>query len=505
MSFIVDASGRPYQSTVSANSFGALYEGGSNADRFGSWGLSGAGPNAELGGIINLKKRARQSERNNPSASGAIDAFVSNLVGTSISPSWQLENLFQKEEIESLWFDSQQQLDFVGFSDFYGQLELMCRAMIRDGEAFAVIHELAPSLQRYVPIQIQPIESDHIDPVYNDISPEGNEIRFGIEWKGGRPYKYWIYNNHPGEVFLTADNLSRIGVLAEDVLHVFRQRRPGQCRGVTWLASVITKLHDINIYDDAEVVRKKVAALWGGFIYQDNQLPNPTANPFGGRPGSQNNGVQNIELKAGHFPVLRDGMKIAFSESSDVGNNYSEFMKTQFRLIARGIGITYEQLTGDLAGVTYSSIRSGLIEFRRLCETIVARTLVFQYCRPVINRWIQSAVLNGCLKTITPAEYLKNQRMFHRVDWHPHGWDFTDPVKDRVAEQMDIRNGIKSRRQVVAKRNGSIEVVDRENREDLQRAVDNGLLYDCYPSQTSGTGQTQKVVEKTIMQSTETK
>ncbi|CAG36311.1 phage portal protein [Desulfotalea psychrophila] len=505
MGSIVDMHGRPFAQASSSGGFGPLYEGASTADRIGTWGLSPAGPNVGQNGIIAIKKRSRQSERNNPTANGAIDAFVSNLVGTAISPAWQIDNLLQKEELESLWQDSQKQLDYVGFTDFYGQLELICRSMVRDGEGLAVIHELQPSLDNIVPIQIQPLESDHLDPNFNDISPEGNEIRFAIEWKAGKRYRYWLYDNHPGEVFLCADNIRRIPVPAADVLHVFRLKRAGQCRGSGWLGSVITKLHDIDVYDDAELVRKKAAALWGGFIYQDNQVASTSSNPFGGTPGARSNGVQSIELKAGHFPVLRDGMKIAFSESADVGNNYKEFMKTQFRLIARGIGITYEQLTGDLEGVTYSSIRSGLIEFRRLCETIIARTLVFQYCRPIVDRWIRAAILNGCLKTITPGEYLANPRLFHRVDWHPHGWDFTDPVKDRVAELMDIRSGIKSRRQVVAKRNGSVEVVDRENREDLQRAVDNGLVYDCYPGQTTGSGAIQKVSEQVILQSLETK
>jgi capsid protein len=42
-------------------------------------------------------------------------------------------------------------------------------------------------------------------------------------------------------------------------------------------------------------------------------------------------------------------------------------MRQQLRAIAMGMGITYEQLTGDLTNVNYSSIRAGLIEFRRRC------------------------------------------------------------------------------------------------------------------------------------------
>lgn len=496
---ILDHRGNPTSSAMSQD-IGPLYEAGSTSARMGFWGLSGSGPNAGQGGLAAVRKRSRQSERNNPSVKGAIDSFVSNMVGVAITPEWQLDNADQKKELKSLWDDSQEQLDYMGYTNFYGQQELVARSMVRDGESLAVVHELPPSVKRYVPIQFQLLEADHLDPAYNDISPDGNEIRHSIEFKNGRPVKYWVYDNHPGENTLVSSGFNRTPIDRDDLFHVFRLTRAGQCRGLGFLATVITKLHDIDIYDDAEVVRKKVAALWGGFIYQDSALD---PSNMGGKPGKKENGTQSIELKAGTFPVLRNGMKIAFNETADVGNNYKEFMRVQFRRIARGIGITYEQLTGDLEGVNYTSLRAGLIEFRRLCETIVARTLVFQYCRPAVDRWIRCAVLNGALTTITPAQYLANVREFHRVDWHPHGWAFTDPVKDRVAELMDVRDGLDSRRKQAARRNRSVENIDQENAEDMKRAIALELAYDCYPGQTDKSGTMQKIQEKTILESTE--
>ncbi|KJS00967.1 MAG: hypothetical protein VR65_10790 [Desulfobulbaceae bacterium BRH_c16a] len=479
-----------------------MYEGASTADRIGDWGLSSAGPNAAaFRNLTALRKRSRDFERNNPTAKGGIDSFVANLVGTDISPSWNLDNQDQKDELQQLWDDSQLEADFYGISDFYGTQEIACRSVVRDGEVLGRFHDVDPDFGLIVPLQVQLLESDHLDAGYNDISPEGNEIRFGIEWRKGRRYKYWLYADHPGETFLTSSDLSRIAVDASDIAHVFRPLRAGQARGVSWLAPIIVKLHEIDVYDDAEVVRKKASALWGGFIYSDNPITDRT---MGGKPLSRENGVQSMRLEPGTFPVLRNGQKVAFTETADVGNNYLDFMKLQFRIIARGLGITYEQLTGDLAGVTYTSLRAGLIEFRRLCETIIARTLVFQYCRPYINRWIKTAVLNGATKTISVSHYLKNPRLFHRVDWHLDGWDFTDPVKDRVAELMDIRNGIETRGQKIAKRGGNIDRVDRQNQAEQKKAAERGLIYDCYPSQTTQSGTLQKVEEQIVIDSAKT-
>ena len=45
-------------------------------------------------------------------------------------------------------------------------------------------------------------------------------------------------------------------------------------------------------------------------------------------------------------------------------------MRLQLHAIAAGVGLTYELLTGDLSQVNYSSIRAGLIEFRRRMEAL---------------------------------------------------------------------------------------------------------------------------------------
>lgn len=491
---ILNASGQP-QPLSAASSL--LYEGASTGERMGNWGLSSAGPNAALKSLGSIRKRTREFERNNPTVKGTLDSFTSNLVGTDISPSWVLDNEAQREELQLLWEDSQLEADFYGLSDFYGTQEIVCRSMIRDGEVLGLLHDVDPAMGLVVPLQVQLLEADHLDVNYNDISPDGNEIRFGIEYQNGRRKRYWPYANHPGEVFLTADNISRVPVDAADMLHVFRPLRAGQARGMGWLAPIIVKLHDIDIYDDAEVVRKKAAALWGGFIYSDGPVDGRT---LGANKTTATSGAPtSIQLAPGSFPVLKNGMKVAFNETADVGNNYLDFFRVQFRQAARGVGITYEMLTGDLTGVNYTSLRAGLIEFRRLCETIIARTLIFQYNRPYINRWVRTAVLNGATSTISVGEYMRNPRRFHRVDWHLDGWDFTDPVKDRVAEKMDIRNGIETRGMKIARRGGtSAARIDRINKGERDQADTMGLVYDCYPSQTAGTGTLQKIEDRVI-------
>jgi len=340
---VLDSGGVP---VTASSTFGSAYEGASMSDRMGDWGMSSGGPSADMGSISGLRRRARTLERNNPNAKKGIDSFVSNMVGTDISPSWpDIKKDEQREEIQALWDDSQAEADYYGVSDFYGTIDIVCRSMVRDGEGLSRFHDVHPSEGLIVPLQVQLLEGDHLDLTCNDISPEGNDIRYGIEWKNGRRYKYWIYRDHPGEMFIQGTDLTRVGVSAQDMAHVFRPLRADQARGISWMAPIILKLHDIDQYSDFEIQRKKAAALFGGFIYKDQTLTRTSKSPIGGDSFAYAGGVQKIKIGGSTFPLLSGSDRIEFSQSADVGNNYFDFMRTEFRMIAAGLGITYEMLS----------------------------------------------------------------------------------------------------------------------------------------------------------------
>ena len=139
------------------------------------------------------------------------------------------------------------------------------------------------------------------------------------------------------------------------------------------------------------------------------------------------------------------------------------------------MGITYEQLSGDLTEVNYSSIRAGLIEFRRRCAMLQHHIMVFQFCRPVWNRWLDMAVLNG---SISIPDYSSRQSSYRRVKWIAHGWPYMHPVQDMQAQKMAVRSGFKSRSEVVSEQGYDSEQIDAEISADNRRADGLDLKYD---------------------------
>jgi lambda family phage portal protein len=412
-----------------------------------------------------LRSRSRDMVRRNPWATNALDAFVGNSIGTGIKPQSLHPDAGTKEQIQSLWLRWTDQADATGLTDFYGLQAIACRSVMEAGECFIRLRPRLPKDGLLVPLQLQLLEAEHLPTAETRKLETGNYIRAGIEFNGiGRRVAYHLYREHPGDTSNPMASTELVRVPAEAVLHLFRPLRPGQLRGKPWLTQVLIKLHELDQYDDAELVRKKTAAMFAGFIPK-----NAPQDSLIGESNPDASGVALAGMEPGTLQVLLPGEDVTFSAPADVGASYETFMRVQLRSIAAGMGITYEQLTGDLTGVNYSSIRAGLLEFRRRCEQFQHQVIVFQMCRPIWRSWLQAAVLSGALSKDAAGTDAK---------WIPPGFAWVDPLKDIKAQIMAVRAGFKSRAEVVSEQGYDAEAIDREIAADNTRADQLGLEYD---------------------------
>ena len=467
------------------------FEAARSGRRLGSWVTSTAGINTLIqGSISSLRARARHLRRNDPLASSGVDSLVADLIGTGISPSWTLENQDLKKEIQELWNDFVLEADYNEVYDFYGLQALVSQALVESGEALIWMKPQPLSSDLAVPLQLQVLEGDHLDESYNTLLENGNEVRMSIEFnKRGKRVAYWLWPEHPGESYINFKNIDRIRVPADQICHVYRATRPGQIRGTSWLSSIIVKLYEYNQYDDAELVRKKGAAMFGGFITSPVGSQDATMS-FGGTDEVDDSNRSIIALEPGTFPELPPGMNVTFSNPADVGPNCVAWTKEQKRVVAKGMGTTYEKLSGDLSDVNYSSIRAGLVDFQRGCKQKQLQILGFQMCRPVARNFLRMAVLSGALNI---QNYASEKRKYWRIKWRPDAWEWVDPLKDAMAAQTIIRNGVKSRSQIISECGGDPGEVNAEIRENNDNIDDNGFVFDSDPRTTAKSGMAQAV------------
>ena len=129
-----------------------------------------------------------------------------------------------------------------------------------------------------MPLQLQLLEPEHLPITLNQDLPSGNQVRAGIEFDApGRRVAYHLYRSHPEDGRLAPmsgqGGLETVRIDAREILHLFRVLRPGQIHGEPWLARVLVKLDELDEYDDAELVRKKTAAMFAGLVTASRRMP----------------------------------------------------------------------------------------------------------------------------------------------------------------------------------------------------------------------------------------
>ncbi|ROH85729.1 phage portal protein [Pseudomethylobacillus aquaticus] len=456
-----------------------IYDGVGGGRRALAWQVGNPGAVAALAYTQNeLRAKSRDLVRRNAWAAAGVEAFVSNAIGTGIKPQSMLADQPLREAIHSLWWDWCEAADAAGLTDFYGLQALACRAMLEGGECLVRLRYRRPEDGLPVGLQLQLLEPEHLPATLNQELASGNVIRAGIEFdKLGRRVVYHLYRSHPGDGSLAPmsgiGGIDTVRVPASEIIHLFRPLRPGQIRGEPWLARALVKLNELDQYDDAELVRKKTAAMFAGFITrlspEDNLMGEGLADA---------SGAALAGLEPGTMQILEPGEDVKFSQPADVGASYAEFLRMQFRAVAAAMGITYEMLTGDLTQVNYSSIRAGLLEFRRRCEAIQHGVIVHKLCRPIWRAWMEQAVLEGAL---TLPGFSRRRGEYLSAKWIPQGWQWVDPQKEFNAMVTAIRAGLQSRSEAISAFGYDAEDIDREIAADNQRADELGLVFDSDP------------------------
>lgn len=447
------------------------FEAAGTGRRLAGWLPGGRGPNdALLGSLSLLRDRSRGAARNDGVAAAIVTKLVSNLVGSGLRPLSQAPGRAFQASVQQAWARWTLESDPERLLSLYGQQSLVTRAWLEGGETFIRLRARRPEDGLSVPLQLQIIEPE-LCPVSHNATNAGNRIRAGIEFSPiGRRAAYWMYRQRPGDL-QDMDVSQLVRVPADGVLHVYDVMRPGQIRGLPHLTRAIIRIHELDQYDDATLVRVKLANMFAGFVTTPvgTNSAGETTDPItGGVLVRDASGRGEIALEPGTFHGLAPGEEVTFNDPPDAGNTYEPFMAQQLRAAAIAADVPYEVLTGDMRAVNDRTVRVILNEFRRRLEQVQAQLLVDRFCRPVFDAWFDAAFIAGVLTP--PAAYLDDPEPWRRVRWQGQRWPYIQPVQDVEATRNEIRAGLTSL---------SAEIIERgEDPDDVfaQIAADNARL-----------------------------
>lgn len=442
-----------------------------------------------------MNSRARWLIRNNGYAVNAVESWAANAVGDGIKPNSQIRTASRKRALQQLWLDWTDDADAEGLTDFYGLQRRAAREVFVTGEVFLRFRARRPSDGLSVPFQVQLLPSEMLPMDKNELAASGGEIRQGIEFDLiGRRVAYHFYKRHPGDVSLRGVAAGEtVRVPASEVVHVLDPVEAGQLRGVSRFSAAIVKLFLLDQYDDAELDRKKVAALYALFVTSGL---GEDGGPIPGVDRDDDADQDPLELSPGTILRLEEGEDIKVTEPAESGATYEPFQYRTLLQVAAALGIPYGYLTGDSAKGNFSNSRLILMEFRRRVASFQHGVLVFQMCRAIWVRFLDTAVLSGA---ISMPGYERKRLDYLRCAWLPPRWDWVDPQKDIRAELEQIEAGLKSRSQAISERGYDAEQMDEEIAEDRKREARLGLDFrrpgspkqGAEPSETEGESRSE--------------
>jgi lambda family phage portal protein len=441
---------------VALRSMSAHYDAASAGGRTGSWRKSRDDANAAGRQRARLSFISRDMVRNNPTAVGVVMTIVAHVIGKGITPKLEgIEDSDLAKEGKALLAEHLKStaIDRRGRETLGGLQRLMKAAIVTDGEVLVIIH---PAANGTYP-QIEVLEIDHLDASVHRADIAGGYVQDGIEYDAaGNRVAYYIFDEHPGAQgwFNWKKGTQSRRVPARFVYHGFRQDRPGQERGVSWFAPVAVPLQDLADYEDAQLLRQKIAACFTVFRHTENSAKSAPAKLS---PGAiiDVNGPEAYEFAS---PPGVDG--------------YDEFTRGQLRRIAKGVGITYEACSGDLSNVNFSSAKMGRMEMDRNVEAWQWLLMIGQILEPLGREFLKAWALDPRFHNRVP-EILEA-----KVDWVPPARILIDPAKELKPLIEEVRAGLNSRQRAITSLGRDPDQIREEQVEDKVEADADNLIYD---------------------------
>jgi len=443
------------------------YEGASLGRRLSKWNSPGTDADASLrGNLSHLRNRSRDLVRNNPVAAGALDSLVDEIVGEGIVGTIKHPDKKTQDRLNKQWrsWAESKQADFNGLQTFYGLQRLVVRSALEGGET--IVKSLTK--KSGFPLELQVLEGDHLSLFESKENSDGSRVYQGIEYnKKGKRIAYHLLDEHPGaSTIFTNNKQTRYSV--DDIAHIFRVDRNGQSRGIPFLSPVLVRIKDLDDYNDAQVVRQKIAASWAAFItdYEAGDLDDTDE-------------IELIEkIEPGMIEILPPGKDIKFGNPPSV-EGYGEFNSVHLHHIAKALGISYELLTGDFSKTNYSSGRMGHLKTQKTIRTYRKHVLKPMFLDFVKAKFFQILFLQG--------ENIKEATM----QWTAPRTEMIDPTKEIPAARDSVRAGLSTLSSEIRKGGLDPDEVMKEWKEDADRLDKDDLFFDSDPRRINRGGSLQ--------------
>ncbi|WP_315768228.1 phage portal protein [Bradyrhizobium sp. SZCCHNR2012] len=201
---------------------------------------------------------------------------------------------------------------------------------------------------------------------------------------------------------------ARDGIGRKQVLHVF-DGLAGQVRGITPLAPALKIVRQYDNLSDLTLQAALIQTIFAATLQseaptqdvlqalQDDEEQGVGGGSLEGLLSAKGDWYESTKIdlgRGGKIAHLFPGEELKFNASNSPNDNYEAFAKMLLREIARCVGTTYETLTGDYSGATYSSVRMATSE--TWPTTLYRRKhIAAPLCQAVYCAWLDEQIEAG--------------------------------------------------------------------------------------------------------------
>lgn len=335
------------------------------------------------------------------------------------------------------------------------KLRTMRVSKVVDGESFS-IPVTNMRLRTPVKLDLRLIETDQVTSPATILMER--DVVDGVRYDSdGNPVEYFILKQHPGSMLFFLNPTDFETVSQEKMIHLFREDRPGQRRGVSELATALPLFAQLRRYVLAVLASAEVAADYAAVMYTDS----PNIDPVEIDVDSL------LPIDRRYFQVLPDGWKIEQLKAEQPTAQFKEFRNAIINEIARCVNMPFNVAAGDSSDYNYAS---GRLDHQTYHRSISIEQDYFS--RFVLDRlfdwWFDEAVF------IT--DYLPNIDGLDISDreWFWDGFEHVDPQKESIAQEKKIGSGTTHRAREYARMGLDIDA------EDVKAAEHYGVTVEEY-------------------------
>lgn len=409
-----------------------------------------------------LRARSRDLARNAPIGGAALNVVVTNVIGTGLSmqanPDAKLLGMDDdqandwKHHVEAEWalWCNSVDCDASRAMNFYGLQALALRSMLESGDVIALTPAISNRNSPYS-LAVQLVEADRLSNKGYQADTNSKVAGVTID-ANGAPVRYEITKQHPGSIRRSALEWIEIDAYGQNgrrnVIHLFDRRRPGQVRGVPYLAPVIEHLKQLSRYSEAELQAAVVSAALAIFVKMDADafatlFDGDNAERYIAGASSWNGSVTTDLDGPGKAVNLLPGESVEVPQLGRPNANYDPFFLSMLKQIGPVLEIPFEVLIKHFSS-SYSASRAALLDFWRFVR--VRRDFMATYfCEPIKELWFEEAVALG--RIAAPGFFAdpRIRQAYTRVSWIGDSPGSIDPEKEVNAAEKRIALGISTR------------------------------------------------------------